>query len=183
MDATVPGPDLPRVREFLQDSRGLDEPAFRARHGGAFLLMLAAADELSQPGEVPQWTMGGGAPAPEREAADRDLDQAVLPVRRRRADSRKALISVGRAESCDVVVPDLSVSLVHAFFREEADGGHSLQDGGSKNGTFVDGRRLTPQGKGAPSPVGPGVEVRIGNVRFMFLTCALFRHLLRQFVG
>ncbi|HOX42889.1 MAG TPA: FHA domain-containing protein [Myxococcota bacterium] len=183
MDSTSQGPALPRVRDFLQDSRALEEDAFRARHGAAFLLMLAATDELSQPGDVPQWTMGGGAPAPRQEAAQSDLDQAVLPVRHRRADSRKALLSVGRADSCDVVVPDLSVSLVHAFFREEAEGGFSLVDGGSKNGTFVEGKRVAPQGKGAPASVGAGSEVRIGNVRFMFLTCSLFRHLLRQFVG
>ena len=45
-------------------------------------------------------------------------------------------------ERCDVVVPDRTVSRVHAQLRFFIEGGLMIKDLNSANGTFVDGERI-----------------------------------------
>ena len=54
---------------------------------------------------------------------------------------------VGRTRGCDLCIGDISVSGIHAEIRWD---GHSWQvlDLGSRNGTFIDGRRLGPGEQG-----------------------------------
>lgn len=49
---------------------------------------------------------------------------------------------IGREESCDIVISDLLVSREHAEIRLLSDGRYELVDLGSRNGTFVNGRRV-----------------------------------------
>jgi len=49
---------------------------------------------------------------------------------------------MGRAEDCDLVIPDERVSRRHAAIEDLPDGRASLVDLGSGNGTFVNGRRV-----------------------------------------
>ncbi len=58
------------------------------------------------------------------------------------AERERALI--GRAGSCDIVVPDPSVSRRHAEVAREG-GRFYIKDLGSTNGTFVNGRRVSRQ--------------------------------------
>ncbi|MBN1530142.1 MAG: trypsin-like peptidase domain-containing protein [Thermoleophilaceae bacterium] len=51
-------------------------------------------------------------------------------------------IVIGRADDCDITVPDGKVSRHHAALEPGADGRVSLVDLGSSNGTFLDGRRV-----------------------------------------
>jgi len=69
-------------------------------------------------------------------------------------------VSIGRAESCDLRLPDLSVSQHHASIRQR---GHDyvILDEGSANGTFVGPVRLAPQ---APRVLLSGERVRIGRI-------------------
>ena len=69
-------------------------------------------------------------------------------------------VVIGRGASCDVRLPDPSVSQRHASVRIDA-GVHSLVDEGSRNGTFVGGVRLAP---GAPRVLKSGDLVRVGRV-------------------
>src|SRR5262249_35799649 len=72
----------------------------------------------------------------------------VLAVRKVQA-AFPSMITVGRTANNDVVVPDISVSKFHAFFRT-VDGVLTLADAGSKNGTEVGGQALAPKGAGVP---------------------------------
>ncbi len=54
------------------------------------------------------------------------------------------MITVGRTANNDVVIPDVTVSKFHAWFRV-ADDGLVLVDAGSRNGTKVMGRPLQPK--------------------------------------
>jgi pSer/pThr/pTyr-binding forkhead associated (FHA) protein len=66
--------------------------------------------------------------------------------------------TVGREGSlCDHELIDPEVSRRHAAFRE-ADDQLAIEDLGSTNGTFVNGRRLTGVGV-----LAPGDRVRFGN--------------------
>jgi hypothetical protein len=69
---------------------------------------------------------------------------------------------IGRTASCAVPVESTSVSRRHARILVEA-GRALLEDLGSKNGTYLRGRRLEE-----PAELAPGDEVRVGPVVLIF---------------
>jgi pSer/pThr/pTyr-binding forkhead associated (FHA) protein len=69
-------------------------------------------------------------------------------------------LSIGRAESCDLRLPDLSVSQHHASIRQRGRD-YVILDEGSSNGTFVGPVRLAPQ---APRVLLSGERVRFGRI-------------------
>ncbi|MHB0875488.1 MAG: FHA domain-containing protein, partial [Anaerolineae bacterium] len=67
--------------------------------------------------------------------------------------------TIGRAEDNVIVLPDEQVSRHHAVVR--LNGGHPvIADLGSRNGTFVNGVRIS-----APTPLRPGDVITIGSSR------------------
>jgi serine/threonine-protein kinase len=54
----------------------------------------------------------------------------------------KAITTIGRGASNTVVIPDPSVSLLHAEIAPTPDGRWNLRDFGSTNGTFLNGQRV-----------------------------------------
>jgi sigma-B regulation protein RsbU (phosphoserine phosphatase) len=81
------------------------------------------------------------------------------PYTRRLSD---APLCLGRGAENDVVLPDQFCSTSHAVIRME--GGRSIvRDQGSKNGTYVNGRRV--EGEQA---LRPGDEIVIGSTRIVF---------------
>jgi pSer/pThr/pTyr-binding forkhead associated (FHA) protein len=71
-------------------------------------------------------------------------------------------LTVGRAEGNDIVLAeDGQVSRVHAVFERLA-GSWSVRDVSSRNGTFVNGNRVSGEAR-----VSPGDEVRIGRTRIV----------------
>src|SRR5689334_9174669 len=71
--------------------------------------------------------------------------------------------TIGRATTCDLVLPDQGVSRLHARLIRAPDG-FILEDVGSKNGTFVNDELVTQRrvGYGVPIQVGPHVLIRLG---------------------
>ncbi len=77
---------------------------------------------------------------------------------------RLPVVRIGRAAGNDVVIPDDSVSAIHA--RLEFDqGAWRITDLESTNGTYVEGVRLAPQ---VPTPLGYGNSVRFGGIPLHF---------------
>jgi len=74
----------------------------------------------------------------------------------RRFQLTSGSVFIGRQEECDLVLEDLKVSRRHAVlaYRE---GEYSLDDLGSTNGTFVNGRRI------GRTKIVPGDRVTVGN--------------------
>jgi predicted component of type VI protein secretion system len=71
-------------------------------------------------------------------------------------------ISVGRAAGNDIVLSDDGqVSRVHAILERIA-GSWSVRDVSSRNGTFVNGTRVSSEAR-----LGPGDEIRIGRTRIV----------------
>jgi DNA-binding CsgD family transcriptional regulator len=67
-------------------------------------------------------------------------------------------VRIGRGDECEVRLPgDATVSRVHATLATDTDG-WLLTDAGSRNGTFVNGRRV-----GEPARVGVADRILIGN--------------------
>jgi hypothetical protein len=65
---------------------------------------------------------------------------------------------VGREEGCDLVLDDEKASRRHCALTLNPDGTATLEDLGSSNGTFLDGRRITE-----PVTLRGGEELRIGS--------------------
>src|SRR5437867_289848 len=71
-------------------------------------------------------------------------------------------ITVGRAAGNDIVLSDDGqVSRVHAILERIA-GSWSVRDVSSRNGTFVNGTRVSGEAR-----LGPGDEIRIGRTRIV----------------
>ena len=83
-----------------------------------------------------------------------------------RIDLRTLPTTVGKAQSyVDVVLPDPSVSRVHARIYKGEEGCIEIRDLDSTNGTFINGTRLEPNEK---RRVHRGDEVRFGNMEYEY---------------
>jgi len=69
---------------------------------------------------------------------------------------------IGRDE-CEIVLADPEVSRWHAVLRE-VDSEIAIEDAGSTNGTWVNGRRITDV-----TPLRKGDHVRMGNTEWLLM--------------
>lgn len=167
-----------RVRELLRDVWDLSPEAFEKQHGSAFLLMSAA--ELKQPTGPRATQVQGlpGAEAPSEHTAH--LSLIVYPVKRTER-SVFPFVTVGRTQNNDVVLPEVTVSRFHAFFKRNEQGVFTLQDAGSTNGTAVNGAEVPAQGAGSAVTVKSGDNVRFGSLELTFLSVAALREFILEF--
>ena len=89
----------------------------------------------------------------------------VLPIKKVQS-AFESMITVGRTSNNDIVIPDVNVSRFHAFFRVHEDR-VDLSDGGSANGTLVEGKPLPA--KGAAQIIIPGDRITFAHLEFVFL--------------
>lgn len=75
---------------------------------------------------------------------------------------RVPVVNVGRADYNDIVIPDGTVSTIHAKLQRR-EGIWVLVDLDSTNGTYVDGERVE-----GDAPLAPGAIVRFGEVSTVF---------------
>ncbi|MGZ3416300.1 MAG: FHA domain-containing protein [Polyangiales bacterium] len=85
---------------------------------------------------------------------------------RKRTTGKEQMISVGRMPGADILIPDDSISRVHAWFRIES-GTVSITDMGSSNGTRVNGARIEPR---TPTRVFPSNRIHLGNVELTLVS-------------
>lgn len=79
--------------------------------------------------------------------------------------SISSMITIGRDQACDVVIPDRQVSRYHARVSQQ-DGGILLEDLGSKNGTYYEGNKVEE-----PTFIQDGGLVQIALVQnFVYLS-------------
>jgi DNA-binding NarL/FixJ family response regulator len=96
----------------------------------------------------------------------RSSSAIALPIRAA-AGGAAGKISVGRANDVDVFIDHATISKRHAWFLREPRG-LRLTDAGSRNGTWVGGQLLEPNGP--PSPIVQSEDVvRFGELEFTFL--------------
>ena len=92
------------------------------------------------------------------------MDVALLLVRDRGEQRRFTLsaptTTIGRREDCNLRIPLGDVSRQHCSISQEG-GRLLLQDLGSSNGTYVNGRRVRE------AELKPGDQIRIGSLRFI----------------
>ncbi len=107
--------------------------------------------------------MGGGVPA---ESAAPNFARHRLLWAGREVGLREGTTVLGRDESADVLVVDASVSRRHARIEVRSEGA-TLEDLGSKNGTFRGQKRVT-----SPVPLSNGDEIRLGSVFLRFVSAS-----------
>ena len=73
----------------------------------------------------------------------------------------KNSILIGRSKDCDIVLPQLVITRKHAVLNKHADGSFVLEDLGSRNGTFVNGKRIEK-----PTVITENDDINIGAYRF-----------------
>ena len=94
------------------------------------------------------------------------MDQVPLlvattgPLRGARYQVTEDGLLMGREDSCDVVIPDQSVSREHARLLLH-NGTVWVQDAGSRNGVYVNQKRVVRH-----RPMGPGDSLTIGTHAF-----------------
>lgn len=101
----------------------------------------------------------------------------VVPLQARYAKpAGDPRLSFGRSGVCDVALPFAAVSKHHGFFTR-VDGGWTIADVGSTNGTLVNGKAIAT---GQPVLLSDGATVTFGQLSARFLTPASFVAVLRQ---
>jgi hypothetical protein len=78
-------------------------------------------------------------------------------------DINALVLNIGRGDDMDIVIDNASVSRKQAQIRREADGRWIVEDLGSANGTFLNGRRIT-----GPAPLAQGDEISFGKYSVYF---------------
>ena len=90
----------------------------------------------------------------------------VIPVAKQFSTTVADIIWVGRAVTCDVVVAHETVSKVHTVLSRNGAGELMVTDVGSKNGTWVNGRKL--QG-GEQVVLNDNDVLKLGELETLFL--------------
>lgn len=168
------------VGDFVADCSNMDVDSFAEVHGSAFLIHHGPIGKLQEP------PAGKGTLAFEEGSAESGFDPRedflVFPVKHRAGRGPSIdPIWVGREEKNDVVVPDASVSSVHAYFVFEKGGGYTLQDLGSKNGSFIDNERVPSKDEGSAVELKSVSRIRFGSVNMTFLLAKDFYNLVNTF--
>ena len=92
------------------------------------------------------------------------MDVALVLVRdrgeRRRFPLGGDVVMIGRGEGCDLRIPLGDVSRKHCSV-VQSEGQLLIQDLGSSNGTYVNGKRIQE------ASLRPGDQIRIGSLRFV----------------
>jgi hypothetical protein len=164
--------------ELKDDAKRGDVDAFRKRYGDAFLVLDPGVNLEDPLG--PRRTMTS-QPAYRPGAVDTSRGGlCVYAIAKSDRAPFSHFIAAGRTRNNDVVVLDVSVSKFHALFKKDAGGVYSVQDAGSRNGTWVNDQKVNTQQEGAGTALAPGCTVRLGNVIFTFYTARELHDLARK---
>ncbi|MCX4686735.1 FHA domain-containing protein FhaB/FipA [Kitasatospora purpeofusca] len=133
-------------------------PRSSRRGGGA----ATAATAAGAAGRAPQGQPPAGGPPTQGGGRRRGAPTQLVVVQGSLAGTTVALqgqtITLGRAHDSTIVLDDDYASSRHARIYPDQTGQWTVEDLGSTNGTYLDRQRLT-----APTPLQPGMPIRIGR--------------------
>jgi hypothetical protein len=153
----------PLAGTLLDEARTLTREQFSKKHPDRTLLIPL----VQGPKDPTRITTRVMKQDPKERARMDALPFDVVPVRKVGTNQANNLITIGRADTNDVVIPSSEVSKMHAFFMlDHASGLLTLTDAGSTNGTKVDGRPLQPRVQA--EPLKGGEDLLIGTIKVTF---------------
>jgi hypothetical protein len=157
--------------------------AFGAKHGVGFFLHYGTLDGSQDDVDL-ESTMVSEYTDEAPEAADSPQSNfLVFPVRKKPGETSDKAIWIGRGTHNDIVIPEASISTMHAFVRIDEAGKFYVQDMMSKNGTYVFNQRVPALGTGEPLPFSTGDRIRFGTLKLTFLAVAEFITMVNQLSG
>jgi pSer/pThr/pTyr-binding forkhead associated (FHA) protein len=158
------------VSRFRKDPSG-----FEREVGEPILWVTALPPDPAEPDTAQRlYTYSGAAPLPE------DGEPFVIRVRKWKENAFLRGITVGRTPNNDLVIDHRSISRFHAWLERTEEGRWQVADAGSKNGTVLEGARLSAR---KPSPLLGGERLRFGAVSATFLLPPDFLRRLRLRAG
>jgi hypothetical protein len=160
--------------EFIRELRRDGEGTFRKNHGAPMLLVTQAAGEVQNDAGAETTVMADTSGWRIQQVS---LLNRVFAVSRG-AFEKPGPIQLGRTESCDISIPDDSVSKRHCVF-EVRGAGATVMDCGSTNGTTVNEATLVAN---QPTPLTGGEKLGMGNFSFVFHTPDTFIAYLKNVV-
>ncbi len=150
--------------EFRRNARPSDwnDPA------GALLLIVRSLRDSPSARQFRTGTdEGAGVPVPPLTAAIASSETLAAPLRKRENSPYAEFIFLGRSVTADILLKDASISKSHAAFqRDEPGSGWFVKDVRSRNGTYVDGRRLE---HGERVKIQSGTQITFGTVPAYFV--------------
>lgn len=171
-----------RLKEFSKDARALDANAFTAKHGVGFFLHYGSLEGDEDSVDLDTTLVREYTDQAPEAAGSPQSNFLVFPVRKKPGEASDKAIWIGRGTHNDIVIPEASISTMHAFVRIDEAGKFYLQDMMSKNGTYVYNQRVPALGTGEPLPFATGDRVRLGTLKLTFLAAAEFITMVNQLV-
>jgi len=169
-----------QLDEFYQDARTLDADSFAAKHGVGFFLHYGSLEGDEDPVDLDTTQVSEYTDESPEAAGTPQQNFLVFPVRKKPGGTSDQAIWIGRGTHNDIVIPEASISTMHAFVRIDEEGKFYIQDMMSKNGTYVYNQRVPALGTGEPLPFSTGDRVRIGTLKLTFLATAEFITMVNQ---
>lgn len=146
------------LSSFVRSHGFLDEAAFRQAEPQSWLVWEAGPWKPGGSRTLIGFTPPTPAPAPVSTGAEA-LAYALLPK-----DDGHEQVTLGRNPSCDIVINDGTISMMHLVFIR-AGTGWTVQDAGSRNGSSMGGAALE---SGKPLALTSGARLQAGSVHFSF---------------
>jgi FHA domain len=154
--------------EFYVRSMGrLSQPAFLERVNTPVLVESTSSKDLMQEGERAFRTEYVSLNDALSARAQGPAQREVILVKKREGALFSGHIGVGRTPNLDICLARHGISKFHAYFSCTDAGQYQLTDKDSKNGTYVNGTKLSP---GVAANLSNNVEVRFAAHVFRFLT-------------
>ena len=150
--------------EWHAQKKQLTREAFATRYHHPFLIRQADPEQIERLSFHTQVGSDKSIAQVEREALWAQ-GGIVVPVIKRPENPYPDRISIGRAQNCDVVIRDGTVSKLHGHFMSVSAAEAQLVDRGSHNGTSVNGKPV----KGEPMRVVSGDAIVFGAVHVQFV--------------
>jgi hypothetical protein len=142
---------------FVRTHSHLDEETFRLSEPSPWLVW-----------EAGPWKPGGArtltAAPPPPSLATVPAGAEALAFMLAPKDPSKDHVTLGRADTCDIVINDGTVSTQHLVFRRTPQG-WTVEDAGSRNGSSLSGSPLEP---GKPKGLLSTARLMAGSVAFSY---------------
>jgi pSer/pThr/pTyr-binding forkhead associated (FHA) protein len=149
------------LSQLIFRSANLDLAAFQHAHPHDWLLWEAGRWKPPASSTVMLGDLSAPqSPQPTNKSADSALAVALIP-------NATGSFTLGRGNECDAPINDGTLSQLHLVFMRDSKGEWTVRDAGSKNGSWLDGRKLE---SGKPHPLRDGTRIVAAQVAFTYYT-------------
>lgn len=169
------------IKDYLEQAHNMDRETFVARNPVPFLIRqkeLQSVDPRNEYRSTLKFKVDRETQEVRLEPLPPSPTDTVIPLQKVSHDSFATKILVGRTETNDITVPDITISKHHAFFRRDDEANrYSITDTGSTNGTRLNNQPIAPK---EARYLADGDQLAFGDACFTYYTPGGFYDLLRS---